>query len=325
MTLISNKTMKQFCIFLFFSFLFQACKVQDTLELELKEPKLILNAILIANENPSVYVGKAFAPTGKIPIDHFISDASVVLYENDKPIGTLLHQKNGVYTLVNYPLKVGKFYQFKVKVLGYTNVQNVPVLIPSNIETNSVSFDNTTDYPTLSTNGRGRLLSVILQDSLKGEFYGLAFKSSKNSFSVNGNRYPIEVGTTSLNKLNTDCYKWLAISDNVDYSLTRESFTSVILYNASCFGKQKKMGIVIDTYGTVQTRDKDGNLYNSQIDRLEALIFTFSEEYFIYSKNIKVLQGIDNAFFEPQRVYSNVVNGYGVVVAMNKKVVVFNF
>ena len=39
---------------------------------------------------------------------------------------------------------------------------------------------------------------------------------------------------------------------------------------------------------------------------------------------MKVISGIDNAFFEPKPVYTNVINGYGVVVAINKKVVVFN-
>ena len=315
--------MKKIFVFLYL-LVVQGCKVQDTLVLELKEPKLILNAILIANETPSIYVGKAFAPTGKIPIDHFIDNALVILYENDKPIEKLTHSKNGIYALSNYAIKANRFYQFRVKASGYLDAQNIPVLIPQNAEISSVNFDNKTDYPTLNNNAKGRLLSVNLSDSLKEEYYGLGFKKSKNGANVSGNVYPIEIGTTSLSKLNTDCYKWFVLADNVDYSLDRKPFDSIILYSASCFGKMKKMGIVVDTYGTVQIPDKNGSYYSSQIDRLEATIATFSEEYFIYSKNIKVLQGIDNAFFEPQRVYSNVVNGYGVVVAMNRKTVVFN-
>lgn len=83
------------------------------------------------------------------------------------------------------------------------------------------------------------------------------------------------------------------------------------------------MGVVIETFGTVNTPNyKD--VYSSTIDRLEATMVTLSEEYFNYSKNMKVISGIDNAFFEPKPVYTNVVNGYGVVVAINKKVIVFN-
>jgi hypothetical protein len=300
------------------------CAYQDSLEIQLKAPKIILNAILIANESPSVYIGRAFAPTGKIPSDHFIENANVVLYEDDKIIGRLSYQKNGIYTLPTYQLKPDKRYKFVVKATGYPDAQNTAVLMPKNVEVSSVIFDSKTDYPTLNTFAKGRLLSVILLDSLKGEFYGIGIKKTKLGYNVSGNIYPIEVGTTGLSTLNTDCYKFLPVTENVEYSLTRELFEAYILYNASCFGKQKKMGLVVDTYGTVQTPDKDGKYYSSQIDRLQATVVTFSEEYFIYAKNIKVLEGIDNAFFEPQRTYTNVLNGYGVVVAMNKKTVIFN-
>ena len=146
---------------------------------------------------------------------------------------------------------------------------------------------------------------------------------TKKGSSITGNIYPIEVGTTSLLDVNTDCYKYLYLITNIDYNLVLQPEQAMILYNASCFGKEKMMGVVIETFGTVNTPNyKD--VYSSTIDRLEATMVTLPEEYFNYSKNMKVISGIDNAFFEPKPVYTNVVNGYGVVVAINKKVIVFN-
>lgn len=313
-----------------FSLLLQCCTYQDSLEIELQSPKLILNSVLSANEEPYLYVGKVFSPTEKIIADHFINNANVLLYENSTFVGSLIHKQNGVYKLPSFKIKEGKNYQFKVKVNGYPDASNIPVLIPKNVESNSVVFDNNTVYPTESYSSgstdyyKGRLLSVKLPSTISEKYYGLSVNGTKNGSDVNGNIYPIEVGTTSLFKLNTDCYKYQYLITNIDYNLVTQAQQAMILYNASCFGKEKTMGVVVQTFGTVHTLDKDGKYYSSTIDRLEATIVTLPEEYFIYSKNMKVISGIDNAFFEPKPVYTNVINGYGVVVAINKKVVVFN-
>jgi len=308
--------------------LIQNCSYDDTLSLEIKEKKLILNAVLVANEVPVIYVERTFSPTGKIPDNHYISDAKVTLFENNILIDTLIYQQNGIYTLPNTKIKIGNFYFFKVKAKGYPDTYNTPVLIPKNVESNSVMFDTKTKYPGTGydsendDSNQARLLSVKLSNNINEKYYGIGIKKTKSGSDVTGNIYPIEVGKFNFSKLNTDCYKSISLIDNSN--IVAKSKTPLILYSASCFGKEKIMGVVIETYGTVQTPDKDGRYYNSTIDRIEATIVTLSEEYFNYAKNIKVIEGIDNAFFEPKPVYTNVVNGYGVVVAINKKVVVFN-
>jgi hypothetical protein len=320
--------MKKYILLIGISLFLHSCN-EDEIFIEDSNPKLIINSVLSANEAPSIYIGKTFSPTGKSPNDHFISNADILLYENSTLIGSLIYQQNGVYKLPDYKLKEGKSYQFKVKANGYPDASNTPVLIPKNVESNSATFDKNTIYPTKNYSSgsndsyRGRLLSVKLPETVSEKYYGLSVYKTKNNSLVSGNIYPIEVGTTSLSNLNTDCYKYLALITNFNFNLVQQPQEAMILYNASCFGKEKKMGIVIETYGTVQTSNLN-DVYNSTIDRLEATIVTLSEEYFNYAKNVKVIEGIDNAFFEPKRVYTNVVNGYGVVVAINKKVVVFN-
>ena len=309
----------------------QNCSYDDTLSIEIKEKKLVLNAVLVANEIPIIYVGKNFSPTGAIPDNHYLINAVVTLFENNILIGLLKHQQNGVYILPNVKLKVGSLYFFKVKAEGYPDTSNIPVLIPNNVESNSIVFDNKTVYPSTGYNSNGngddnkaRLLSVKLSDDINEKYYGIGIKKTKSGSGVTGNIYPIEIGKLDFYRLNTDCYKSISLIDDINYNLGQKPYNPSIIYSASCFGNEKKMGVVLETYGTVQKPDKDGKYYSSTIDRLEATIVTLSEEYFNYSKNIKVIEGIDNAFFEPKPVYTNVVNGYGVVVAINKKVVVFN-
>lgn len=308
----------------------QGCSFEESFEIKVNNSKLILNSVLSANEEPYLYVGRAFSPTGKTPEDHFVNNATVLLYENSTLVGSLTHQQNGVYKLPNVKLKEGKNYQFKVTVSGYPDAFNAPVLIPENIESNSVIFDNNTVYPTQNYSSgsndsyKGRLLSVKLPNTINEKYYGLSVNKTKKGNGVSGNVYPIEVGTTGLYRLNSDCYRNTTLITNFDFNLVQRTQQAMILYNASCFGKERTMGVVIDTFGTVDKPDKDGWYSSSTIDRLEATIVTLSEEYFNYAKNIKVIEGIDNAFFEPKPTYTNVVNGYGVVVAINKKVVVFN-
>lgn len=310
----------------------QNCSYDDTLSLEIKEKKLILNAVLVANEIPLVYVGKNFSPTDNVPNNHYVMDAEVILFENNSSVGLLTHQKNGVYTLQNLKLKVGNSYFFKVKAKDYPDTYNTPVLIPKNVESNSVTFDNKTVYPRpdagfysneYADEYKFRLLSVKLSDNINEKYYGIGIKGTKNGSPISGSAYPIEVGTQFFSKLNTDCYKYISLLEDFSYDLTQKPYRPSILYSTSCFGKEKTMGVVVPTSGTVQTPN-DNDVYRSTIDRLEATIVTLSEEYFNYAKNVKVIEGLDNAFFEPKPVYTNVVNGYGVVVAINKKVVVFN-
>jgi Domain of unknown function (DUF4249) len=308
----------------------QSCSYDDTLSLEIKENKLVLNAVLVANENPVVYVGKIFSPTDNVPNNHYVMDAEVLLFENNNLVGSLKYQQSGVYTLPNVKLKVGNSYFFKVKSQGYSDTYNRPVLIPKNVESNSVTFDNETAYPSPdagfnsnSNDYKYRLLSIKLSDNINEKYYGVGMKGTKGGNNVSGGTYPVEVDRSNFYKLNTDCYKSISLIEDFSYDLTQKPYIPLILYSASCFGKEKTMGVVISTYGTVQTPNLN-DVYNSTIDRLEATIVTLSEEYFNYAKNVKVIEGIDNAFFEPKPVYTNIVNGYGVVVAINKKVVVFN-
>ena len=314
-----------------FILLIQNCSYDETLSLEIKEKKLVLNAVLVAIEIPMIYVGKNFSPTDEVPNNHYIIDAEVEIFENSILIGILTYQQNGNYVLRNTKLKVGNSYFFKVKAKDYPDTYNTPVLIPKNIETNSVIFDNKTIYPSTGYNSNGdgddykaRLLSVKLSNNVIENYYGIGIKKTKAGSNVTGNIYPIEIGKLDFYKLNTDCYKSISLVDDFNYNLVQKPRIPLILYSSSCFGKEKTMGVVVETYGTVNKPDKDSRYYSSTIDRLEATIVTLSEEYFVYSKNIKVIEGIDNAFFEPKPVYTNVVNGYGVVVAINKKVVVFN-
>ncbi len=316
------------------TFLVQNCSYDDTLSLEIKEKKLVLNAVLVANETPLIYVGKIFSPTDNVPDNHYVMDAEVTLFENNNLIGLIEYQKNGVYNLPNLKLKIGNSYFFKVKAKGYEDTYNTPVLIPKNVENNSIIFDTKTVYPStgystgntdeIDDSNKARLLSVKLSENTNENYYGIGVKKTKSGSGVSGNIYPIEIGKLNFYRLNTDCYKSISLIDDFSYNLVQNPQNSLILYSSSCFGKEKAMGVVVETYGTVQKPDKDGNYYSSTIDRLEATIVTLSEEYFNYAKNIKVIEGIDNAFFEPKPVYTNVVNGYGVVVAINKKVVVFN-
>jgi hypothetical protein len=101
----------------------------------------------------------------------------VLLYENSTLVGSLTHQQNGVYKLPNVKLKEGKNYQFKVTVSGYPDAFNAPVLIPENIESNSVIFDNNTVYPTQNYSSgsndsyKGRLLSVKLPNTINEKYY----------------------------------------------------------------------------------------------------------------------------------------------------------
>lgn len=105
------------CLFISF---FAGCSKELSMKLPKESSKLVLNCLLIAGE-PIVAQVSHTAPviSGEVM---YINHAAVELWEGDKYIKQMIYSKDGEYTS-NVAAQAGKSYTLKVTVSGYEQVE----------------------------------------------------------------------------------------------------------------------------------------------------------------------------------------------------------
>ncbi|MFN4145179.1 MAG: DUF4249 domain-containing protein [Runella sp.] len=294
---------------------FYACIPTKTYEIPFGESKLVLNAVLKANETPEIYVGKTWPATGAIPEATFMTDATATLWENDQQVGSFVHQKQGIYRIANYKIKPGQKYVIKVSKTGFQPAESAPVHIPNSFPLRSLSIDSNTNVSSSNSQWADPiLLNVMLHDSpLSDVFLGVLAQTYTGGFLNATQISPIESNTNLTNA--SDCLLRSALFG--EFELKPLIFKSqLFLYNPICIGTtNRRLGIILETKGYVQ-RPNDFSLQKADEIRVQLLVC--SPEYAEFTKRNKILEGLDFAFNEPQPTYTNVKGGYGVVVAFNR-------
>lgn len=104
------------------------------------EPELVVNGLLIAGKNISIHISESDGLDTSFL--HPISEASVVLFEDDINVGMLEHGGNGVFSLDEIA-KQGRRYRFNILVDGYEPVE-VEDEVP--LEVDSIGLELINDY-----------------------------------------------------------------------------------------------------------------------------------------------------------------------------------
>lgn len=283
-------------------------------EITLDNPELIINSVLVAGESPRVFVGITWSPTGKIPAKPYIENAEVWLLENDKTIGQLRYLANGLYELTNYKVGVGKTYTIKVKATGL-EASSKPVLVPLDFPLKSLQIDYNAQVSSL--NGawsKPRLLKISIKDyTSPNNIYGIAVAPYTANYFNASNVTSLEVSNTELDNRENSCFRRAGLWRG-EYS--SKLLPTMIVYSDACFSSlDKEFGVVIELFGPVQAPQP----YNANAEELRIEMLSLSPEYFEFLKSHVIVEGLDNAFTESKRSYSNVIGGLGVVAAINIK------
>lgn len=284
-------------------------------EVDFDQSELIINGVLTAGEAPRIFVGRTWSPTGKIPDKPYVENAAVELLVEGTKVGQLRYEGNGMYYLPTYTIEPGKSYVVKVAGMGST-AQSLPVRVPPAFPLQGTYLDMRTEVTSLNPWATPRLLNITIKDYPEPDtYYGLTVTPYVKGFRLSGNVTNIEISNSSLDYREDDCFKRAPFWTGAYRAPgTPPQESSMIIYNDLCFAsRDKTFGIVIELYGTAWAPE----VFNDRADELRVQLAVLSTEYFEFSKTVAKPEGIENAFVEPKRSYTNIVGGHGVVAAMN--------
>ena len=280
-----------------------ACQDNSPLVLPPTATKIVVNALLVANQTPKIYVGKTWTITDITPAKTYYDNARVELWEDEKLAGILVF-KNGYYFFPNFILKPRKTYIIRVVVPDVGKVESKPVVIPPNLEIIKITLDPKVKWVDREIRVQ---IPVLVQLDIKntanpGDYLVTSAIAIKGIEKIQLNSLTtenVEISSSSLDFSTNSCYALFP-------ELSGFSAKRSIGYNTNCFsGPNKTIGLVVDKFG--------------QADAVRIYTAIYSAEYLLYTKGARGIEGADNAFIETKPTYSNIVGGIGFVTAINQR------
>lgn len=295
--------MKLICkIILFFFIINQGCQKR---EINKELPYIGENLVVFCELNPdklvSIYVNKTYPPTGKFVVNQKLDGAKVDLFENDILIERLSYSDSGKYiSKNNIKPKPGSFYSFEVKLSNFPPLSTQPVEIPQNVVKSKVFFGKDTIASTFSGE-IARKLDVEWDDVDNRQNYYLVGIDGEfeNQFLL--------VNTFIVGKNGE-------LEDGCNFRRNRNRF----VFQDLCFPLQTvKVNFGLSTKGFLQNLNNSSINAHRDADSYKISISNISESYFRWLQDEIQPEDIFLAFQLPKNRFSNVKNGYGVVVASN--------
>ncbi len=285
-------------ICLFAVFLFLSCeKVIEAKDLPEQDSRIVLNSLLFSED---LITANITASRGILSNKAFkdLDKAVCQVFENDAYLGNLINIQNGNFTSF-FTAKVNNKYRLIVSASGYSSVTATTIIPPS------VKYTNLERYDTLNYNYRLNQYSPTEKSvggTSKFKLKILDDLSAKNFYSIK----PIVILTDSLgNTIENDGYGYLYIKNNNDENS----------YEPSSF----EMDDLTKVNGNQMPLDFDVTFYYNIPENLKSIrvyleVSNLTEEYYKYKITLKKQAEAGGGFFsEPVLVYSNVINGLGIL------------
>ncbi|MGB3619678.1 MAG: DUF4249 domain-containing protein [Catalinimonas sp.] len=277
--------------------LLTGCERDLGVDLPYEGPRLVLFGLLTHGEAAEVRVARTYPPTGPQRFDT-LTQAEVVLFENDVAVDTLRHQEGGWYRGTR-PLRVGARYAVRAQLDGFPDAESQPELMPDPIRITSYDFSEETS-PQFGERP-AHVLALRFQDPPNQEnFYAVAFEQYNAGQQVNTEifdmNYPF--GTPTLCAL-------------------VESSSGDFAYRDLCFENGRGFVDVGIELGLSELDRTTWEIRRDTVDYVVARLYRITEAYYDYLESDYQPEGIEIAFTDAYNPYSNVVGGYGLVVAQS--------
>ncbi len=298
----------KYFILLCLSILFCACKKTNLgIILPYEDKKLVVYSELSPDKNIGLYLNRTYPPTGDIKVLAGLSGAKITLFEDGISKGQLSYIDSGNYTIPIKPV-AGKSYFFKISLDGYSTTVSEGVEIPKAVTEIKITFGETL-YNTSSYYENIRRCGVEWKDN----------NSQKD------NSYLVSID--GLYK-NVDVYNYvesIGSQADVENGCSFSTIQNGFLYRGLCYDTQAvKVELGVSSSGILQqniiaTNEKVGQSVKVELYRV--FIRAVSDSYYQYLRTETEPLGILKAFSIPQTRYSNIKNGYGIVVAHNRTMI----
>jgi Domain of unknown function (DUF4249) len=309
--------MKKIILFISFFILFLACREKEIeYELPFEGEKLVVIGVLNPDESFNVKVSHTWTPTGIVPKNTFVNDATVIVLENGKLREQLMLDKEGKYVSSKglKPL-LGQKYSVEVSSSKYAKVISEQVQIPENKAKFTYQQVADIDYKYNRDTPKDQINVIIEDDISKRSYFAISF-NLYGDISSDGNLY----NRVSAFYLNDDG----EFSQNKECSFAQSIYQNntsegVRVFANQCFTNSK------NTFNFVVEKAYYNSFQNNKpvfkkIDKPTLNVYQFDKGYFEYLKLKDQPDGLfERAFTEPHTTYTNIKGGYGIIGAITKK------
>jgi hypothetical protein len=281
-----------------------ACEKTVKIEIPKKDPKLVINGLLVKGETVSLHVGKS---RGVLEPDNFttglleqytVKNAVVALFENGVSIDTLLYRTSDYtyHSPRNRAPRDGAVYMIKATAPGFTMTAEAVSPVPSQSVTAGVVWNRN-----VRTNSSGYseddIIIKLNDPAAEKNFYLIqVFMAMPYSF------VPVHCVST----LDRDIEQLQEDADPLD---TENCFdgTKLLMKDENFNGGTKQLKLSVESLVTY-THPINGKVYRPHIK-----VYRITEDQFRFVRSMEVYDAAsDNPFAEPTNVYTNVKNGYGI-------------
>lgn len=287
--------------------LLSACEKTVKIDIPQKEPKLVINSLLVKDDLFSVSAGRSrgvLSPvsySSSLAEQYVVKTAAVVVFENGIAIDTLVYQPGDfVYrTVRNKRVRAGNVYTIAVSAAGFATAQASSRVPSQSVITGLQRVRNS------RTSSSG-----IQQDELTIKFNDPA--GEKNYYLVQvwgptfGNPFGNRIYCVSTTDKDVE-----EIGDNTDPLDPDNCYDGglLLLRDDNFNGGLKQLRLFVNSTELGEYSDPVTNrTYRPYIK-----VYRITEDEFKYNKSNNVYNySVDNPFAEPVNVYSNVKNGFGI-------------
>lgn len=262
--------------------------------------KLVVWGKLEVGKPVRIQVMKSFSALGELPENPVVNAAKVFLYKNSNLMATLPNlDKNGNYGS-DLIIESGATYRVTVEADGMPTAESEEIEIPEAIPNMKFTIQKNTQ-PELNPNTPQNLVSIQFNEPIDNSFMEISFLSHFSTVSSSGAFFSARNSMTS----DKDCYEFThSFSD-----LYRRNF----LFNGACVAANSPLRFSLmaqRSFYNPQTNE-GGTQY---VQRISMKLATFSKAWFTYTKVIENQpDGLDLLVLPPQKAYTNIKNGYGLV------------
>lgn len=297
--------MKKIVLYTLVAILATACEKTVKVNIPKKDPKLVVNGLLVKGETISMHIGKS---RGVLDPDNFttslieqytVKNAVVVLYENGISIDTLQYRPSdySYYSPRSRVARDGAKYMIKATAPGFTMTAEALSEVPSQSVIAGVVWNrrvrNDADGYPLDD------ITIRLNDpAAEKNFYlvqvhGASPYTQYGFFCVSSTDKDLEP-TAETDPLDPDnCY------DSYRMLMKDQNFNGAL--------KQLKLSVASSILES-QFNPSTGNM-----NRAYVKVYRITEDQFRFFKSMDTYDaGSENPFAEPTNVFTNVKNGYGI-------------
>ncbi len=296
-----KKSSKSF-YFLCITLLIASCRGRDVeIPLAFEGEKLVLWGKLEVGKPARIQVMKTFPAVGPVPEQTAVNTATVSLYKNGKFYSLLTSvDENGLYGSESI-IEAGQNYRVKVEAPGLTPAESADVTVPASVpEFTYIRKRDAEPEKNSATVPHQDLISLRFAGNLHNSYLTLGFMAYFEE-----NNWPFKwPALDNIVANEEDCHTWGSFYDR--------SYGELFMMNGECISVNTSLGFFVST-GNLTTLP-DGSWGYDRARKITMLLASSTKEWFLYNQiEYKQPEGLDHMVLPPQKAYTNIKNGYGII------------